>query len=278
MIRKSILLALVAAVAVFAAPALAIASEDAYGYVEITDAYGDGFTTNGSGTMHVILHNAEQTEAVITVTIKEGGRVLADRVAFTVPAGEQSYRADISLRISGIGAHELTVSCESQAAFLGDISELTATIEVTESIWSKWTTYVAIIIVAAIILIGAYLAMRGAPSKKADVTFTELERQKAAPKKEEPSPAPATERKRYKAEKAAEPPKKKDAPAPRKEEPAPPEKKAESFTELEKRKAEKAPEAPKKKDAPAPRKEEPAPKREKAADGGKIKYKSARRK
>ncbi|MCL1978916.1 MAG: hypothetical protein FWG60_01990 [Methanomassiliicoccaceae archaeon] len=228
--------------------------------------WGEGFSNTSDGTLFVSLKNTEYSDQEVKITVTEGSRELAKKTV-TIPA-QTTYTAELRFGIGGLGDHILTVTCEPADLFPGPggthYNSETVTVNVTESIWSKPTTYAALIVVAILIVIAFYLRMRNAPATKPDTTFTELDRQqKGSRAKAEDAPkTSATERKRYGG--PDEPPKetKKQPPAKPPEPPA--EKKATSFTELEKEKSAKKEAAPKKESS--------------SGEPKKLKYVSSRRK
>ncbi|MDR1404199.1 MAG: hypothetical protein LBJ20_01335 [Candidatus Methanoplasma sp.] len=259
--HKKTIIAL-AVIMIAAVPLSLAVSDDSDAEIKIGKIRGEGFTNSGDGTLFVVLGSTEPAEQKITVKVTEDGRELAT-VAVDVPA-ESEYTAELRFRLNGIGDHYLTVTCEPAGLFPtplgGDpFNYDTVVVNVTETIWSKPSTYAALIVVALLIAIAAYLRMRSAPAGKSDTTFTELEKQRKDISKtdsDEPSKASATERKRYRS--SDEPSR---TPA---KQTAPPAEKAVSFTDLEKQRDEKKGSAPKKESSS----EEPK----------KLKYISSRRK
>lgn len=237
--KKTLIVLAIAMMAMI--PVSIMMSDESDAGMEIRDAWGDGFSNNGDGTLFIVLKNTESSDTDITITVKEDGRELAKETV-TVPADTESYTAELRFRIDGLGSHDLTITCEPVNLFpippSGDpLNYWNVTVNVGESIWTKPSTYAAIIVVALLIVIAAYLRMRNAPATKPDTTFTELEKQKGGSTREAESKpkASATERRRYST--PSEPSKPPVAEAP----PAPPkEKKASSFTELDKEKKESA--------------------------------------
>jgi hypothetical protein len=269
------------------------ASEVAY-----NDVWGEGFTSNSDGTLfikfNVNLAKGDSREVTVVVT-ENGEEILKTEKEVT----SETTQIELRFRLSSVGDHELTVTCTPAYLFPtsggNTFNKETVTITVTESLWSKPTTYIAIIVVAVLIVIGFYMRMRNAPATKPDTTFTELERQQKESRGEVVEKKPktsATERRRYsggseskakeakptklpkeKPAKAAKPVEEKKPSKPVEEKkvakpveekkPSKPveEKKAASFTELEKQK----------KDA-APKKEQPS------GEPKKLKYVSSRRK
>lgn len=246
-------------------PAGMLMSDESDARVDFGDVWGSGFTTNGDGTLHVTLNSTEYIEIEMTITVTEGNRELKS-IEVTIPAATDEnptvkYVAEVSFRLDGEGTHQLRVTCEPSHYFTPSgqpINYYDVNVDVTVSIWSNTTTYIAIIVVALLIVIAVYLKIRSTPITKPKMTFTELERQKAVGKEEslaeKESRQTATERRRYRSEGKAEKP----AAAPTKNEEKPM-----TFTELEKQKGEK---------------KEPVKKTEPSTEPKKLKYVSSRRK
>lgn len=251
-------------------PASMMMSDESDAKVDFGDIWGSGFTTSGPGTLNVVLTSTEYDDIVgIDVIVTENG-VERGRTTVTVPAND-SITAEVRFSLDGAGTHYLRVTCEPPDTFppgpngqpINYIDGIS--VEVTVSIWSNTTTYLALIVVAILVVIAVYLRMRSAPVTKPKMTFTELEKQKAAERGEveEKPKASATERRRYGSSEQAinTPPKtaKPEAKAEQKVEAKPEESKPTSFTELDKQKKE----AAKKKSSDEPKK---------------LKYVSSRRK
>jgi hypothetical protein len=275
--KSKMIMALAFAILAIAPMSLVLISEQSEAYLTISDDIrGDGFSTSGDGTLHIPFSNNTGMDVTLTALIvKEGNNEVYRATNVIVPEGGGTV--DLHFKIGSKGDHNLTVVGEPNDAFYSPdgvsfVNSNTVTISVKESVLSKPSTYVAIAVVAILIVIAAYMYMRNAPTKKPDTTFTELEQQKRVSKGEVDSApkASATEKRRYDKASATEPPKeapkekasKKEAVKP---EPAPEEKKATTFTELEKEKSAKK-EASVKKDSSSS--EEPK----------KLKYVSSRRK
>ena len=240
-----------------------VMSDDSDAVIEYGNVWGEGFTNSGDGTLFVVLRSTEPTEQQITVIVTENGTELA-RTTVPVPA-DGEYTAELRFSLNGVGNHDLTVTGEPAVLFPtpqgGEpMNSDTVTVTVSETIWSKPSTYVALVVVALLIVIAVYLRMRSAPAAKPDTTFTELEKQQkevSKPDAEEKPKTAATERKRYGSSE--------DVPKPSGKQTAPPaEKKASSFTELEKEKGGKK--------ETSPKKESPS------GETKKLKYVSSRRK
>lgn len=181
-----------------------------------------GTITPDGGNIHVVLRSTESNAVSITVTVYKDGVQIGETVCM-VPANGTAT-ADVYIKAGGLGEHNITIKC-TPATYFGSINETTAVVIVTQSVWSNWTTYIAIIVVAILIVAAAALHMRSVPKVKADTTFTELE-QKKAPRSGETR---TTERRKYSDSKDAAPVKesKKEA-------------KKETFTEMaEKKESEK---------------------------------------
>ena len=248
--------------------------------IKFGELRGEGFTNSGEGTLFVPLESSEPYPVVMTVVVTDvtaGESKEVARAVVTVPAESPDYVAELRFRLDGLGDRTLKVTCTPDYYFAPgppgiETNTTEITVNVSESLWSKPTTYGAIAVIAILIAIAAFMRMRNAPATKPETTFTDLERQKkgSEPGAEDARKASATERRRY-----GDAPKASDKPqAP------PPEKKAATFTELDKqKKAEKAAtEEPKKAD-PAPKKTEPAPKKSAPKEEPKkLKYVSSRRK
>ncbi|MDR1954897.1 MAG: hypothetical protein LBP82_02965, partial [Candidatus Methanoplasma sp.] len=193
--------------------------------------WGNGFTNSSDGTLYVTLVSTEESPQNITITIKENGKEIFSKVEAVPP--QSTHTAELRFRLDGVGDHDLTVECTPAVFFPTTpggvpLNSETVVINVSESIWSKPSTYGAIIVVVVLILIAAFLKIRSEPATKPDVTFTELDRQQKEAKAEieEKPKASATEKRKYKGS---------DGPPPAAAKPPEPpeEKKAASFTELE---------------------------------------------
>jgi len=299
-------LIVLAVVVLAAVPISLLLSEtsDAQVSVDNSAIWGQGFTDRSDGTLFITLNRDESNDQTMTITITENNRQVASSTV-VVPASETGtmvpFVAQMNFRL-GAGTHDLTITLTAENPVFvlpsGPSTTYTtsAIVDSTQSVLSKPSTYAALAIVAILIVIGVYLYIRNAPTKKPETTFTELERQKRESKEEaeEAPKASATERRRYNKDtggdkpkeaaklaarqketaKPAEPPeeKKKKSAAP------PDEKKAASpFTDLEKQKQEKQ---EKKETPPANKKETAAPSKKESSseEPKKIKYVSSRRK
>jgi len=219
-----------------------IGSEESDAWVSIEDGIrGEGFSTNSGGTLIIPIANTEDTPVTLTrIIVKENGEEVHRAYNVVVPAGGGEVR--LSFTLHGAGEHLLTITGEPSSLFYPNTDKNTAVVKVTESVLSKPTTYIAIAVIAILIVIAFYMHLRNAPTKKPDTTFTELERQKRESREEEvvsTRKSSATEVKRY--DKASSEPQR------------PPEEKK-TFTELHKEKnagKEQKPQKEKEKKAPA---------------------------
>jgi hypothetical protein len=257
-----------AAIMMAVVPLSILAADGSDAVVDFDGVRGEGFTNRNDGTLYVNLKNSDYTDQIITaIIVKEDGReIYRSNIPVTVPANG-TVTAELHFRLGSVGVHTLIVTCEPANLFpvpSGGIplNFYQVDVTVTESIWSKPSTYGAIIVVALLIVIAAYMRIRNAPAGKPETTFTELEKQRSESREEaEVTPRlSATERKRYRgsgepskeAKKSSEPPAEKKKPFAKSSEPpaekkklfarssAPQdEKKATSFTELERQKTEK---------------------------------------
>ena len=264
--KKTIAVLAIAMMAFISLGAMTADDSDAYVTIE-NEIRAYDFTNNGSGTLEVLLRNGNGTDMSITITVTrvDNGAKLAEGT-FNVPGDaviNTEYTAKLQFKISDAGDHEVLVTCTPANLFLpvgGEhMNTQKMTITVTESIWSKWTTYAAVAVVVILILIAVFMKMRSVPATKPDTTFTELEKQRDKPDGKEPEAPKTTKRVRYEEPSTPAPAKKEAKPA--------------SFTELDKQK--KSPE-PVKEPVAEPRKE---PKKDSdSKPPEKLKYKSSRRK
>ncbi|MCL2295942.1 MAG: hypothetical protein FWC29_02530 [Methanomassiliicoccaceae archaeon] len=263
-------LIVLAVIMMIAVPVSILMSNESDARVSIDDdkIWGQGFTNSSDGTLYITFWSDEYNEQRITITVTtESGKKFTDDVVVPARVDDPiTYTAKMGFRLSSVGTHTLTVTCESEnPVFLtsggtSNIYSTTVDVNVTESMLSKPTTYIAIAVIAIMIVVAAFLYMRNAPAKKPDTTFTELDKQKKE-SREEVEEAPktsATERKRYRESDSR--PKETAKPS------VPPEeKKATPSTNPEKQKKEKKEAVPQKKETSS---EEPK----------KLKYVSSRRK
>lgn len=225
------------------------------------------FKNNGSGTIAIPLTSTETKDIPIelTATYKDSGKI-AGTTTITVPAATSDnptvkVTAYISFSIGSTGSYNIIISCNNPIFTGGDTNIL---INVSESIWTNWTTYLAIIIVVILIVIAVVYKMRTNPNMKPQTTFRQLEQYKNTGTMTEEQPknthSSSTEKKRYAApseKKTEEKPKTMETPA---KKPA-----KQSFSDLEKEQ----------------KKEKPAKEEKKKASSNepqKAKYISSRRK
>ena len=225
------------------------------------DAY-QGTVTPDGGYVHLVLKSTEPNPVTLSVDayITDSGKLIG--TAQCALSANGTATADIFVKAGGVGDHNVTLKCSPEGFFV--LKETSLLVHVTQSVWSNWTSWATIIIIAILIIIAVAYKMHSAPKAKADVTFTELEKQRKDAKGIS-EPSVTTERRKYgshKSEEKAPAPKK----APAKEATKEPPKEADSkkvFTEMEEQRKRAAPakEAPKKADEPE-----------------KLKYVSSRRK
>lgn len=256
------------ALAIFVLPfALSFASGASDAGVSIEGDVSQDTITPDGGNIRVVLKSTESSPVEITVEVvkTENGESVG-LAKCTVPANGTAT-ATVFVKVGGVGEHNVTVKCTPAGYFV--MNETSLLVHVTQSVWSNWTTYATIIIVAILIIAAAAYKMHSAPKIKADVTFTELEKQRKDAKGSS-EPTITTEKRKYGSHRSEskEAPKK-EAPkkAAAKEEPvneAPKKEEKKVFTEMEEQRK-----------AAAPKKEAP---KEESGEPKKLKYVSSRRK
>ena len=174
--------ALLAVVCVLPAADAAYFSGDMPDRIEIDD--------NDTATITFSIYSDSNFTTTITVT--EGGREIMTTER-DISVGTNTIQIQIS--DLSIGTHNLRVECTPAGEFDG-FNGFNVTVVVDQSLLSNWVTYVVIIIVVIVIAIFAYLKIRDTPKSKPQMTFEELEAQRKAE---------SSEKKRYVAEKKAEP-------------------------------------------------------------------------
>lgn len=205
---------------------------DAFIKIDEPNVTASGFTNNGDGTISVPLKSDEDKSVEIHLkAMHQDDTAVLKETTVVVPAGE-TVVAKLTFNISSVGEYIIVVECDHPEFFptIGGkvFNTVTVDVNVTESIWSKWTTYAAVALVVILIVIAVVMKMRSAPSTKPTTSFTELEKQRTEgieSKPVAPSQPVTTERRRYNAPAAVDKPK--DEPAP---------KKPTSFTELDREK------------------------------------------
>lgn len=215
-----------------------------------------GKITPDGGNIYVMLENQDNSEKNLTLTVtyvKDGTEITAGSKNITVPSKAMNYKATVYVNLGGVGEYNIKITA-TDIYFHDGANTTTFTATVTESIWSGWTPYAALGIVALLVVIAAFIHIRSKPRIKPDQSFTQIEQERRSGKSAG-TPGTSAERRRYSADKTGQPK------AVVKE----PEPKAASFTELEKEKAVAKKEAGKSEKKPG---KEP----------GELKYVSSRRK
>ncbi len=185
-------------------------------------------TSDSGGDIYIKLESTEDEDVDITITVTNSntGDTVGETTV-TIPANED-ITASVHVNFGSAGTYNAKITC-TPSTYFENVNYTTATITVTDSIWSNWTSYAAIIVVVLLVVIALVLHMRSAPKIKPDTTFTQLEEQQKEPaSKSGESAQHSTTRKKYKSSEASKP----SEEAPVKSEP----KKAQNFTELEKQK------------------------------------------
>ncbi|MDY0293387.1 MAG: hypothetical protein RBQ77_02290 [Candidatus Methanomethylophilaceae archaeon] len=161
-----------------------------------------GFDNMTAGTISVSYTNTGSDPVTVEfyATYTSGGDRLAEGT-ISIPAGE-TVEGTLTFLINSAGAHYITVFASatnpdgSEALFPhGDRTSLL--VDVGSSAWSQWTTYLAIVVVVLLIVIGVWLRMRNAPKVEADTTFTEMEEKKSMYRPEVPAQTKTTDKQKY---------------------------------------------------------------------------------
>ena len=172
------LMACTALVAVMSEDTDAADADIAIGSLKATD-----FKEKHDGTLSFGIANNSNQDVTITVNAMEGSSVLKSTV-IVMTASQKSTDGKLTFQL-GSGGHSIRVF--GSAVITGtdtpvDVSSPadTITIHVDKSIWSGWAPYVALVIVALIIVLMIYVWSRGRPAKKPAVTFSDLEEGKVS--------------------------------------------------------------------------------------------------
>lgn len=179
--NRYIIAALIAVV--MAMTAFSVVADDSSASTYLKDVTADGFMHDKTGTLHVTVNCNDSAGDVVTITVTENGNTLKSE-AFNVETSGLTT-CDLQFQLSQ-GTHDLTVTVVDE---LGNKTSSSITLDVTKSIWSNITTYLAIAALAIIVLVIAVVYMRSNPKNKPTTTFTELEREKNAASSTEPSKA-----------------------------------------------------------------------------------------
>ncbi|MBR4503753.1 MAG: hypothetical protein IKP20_02085 [Candidatus Methanomethylophilaceae archaeon] len=197
--------AAIAAIAVLALILVSAPASDAD--LSITGNGTGSFDTFSGGSIYFDVRNTAEA-CTIDVTVTENGKVIKEMKGVAIAEGlDEASTTRVNVNLSDYkteGTHRFTVKCVGPNGVDFTPSEYTTTVDVAKNVLSNWTTYVVIIVAVIAIAIIIFIKMREKPKKKMDMTFEQLEAEKAAKKaaKKAPSqPAPSTERKRYLSEK-----------------------------------------------------------------------------
>ena len=213
MINKKSILAIVL-IAMIAAPIISIYGADDADAATLDEclfmdtgtlSYG-GFDSRTAGNVSITIKNNTYVEATVDVyiTYQNSSEVISSVRGVVIPIDEENV-VNLNFMIDSQGDKDLTIWAESKtsdAKFFTGVEKSVVghnfTINVEQSIWSNWGTYIAIIIIIAIVGIAIFLKYRNAPKAEQTVTFTELEDQKRSKRAQGvSSKAPTVERKRY---------------------------------------------------------------------------------
>ncbi len=189
--RNKLAVVLLAVLTVFASAAIIAADSSDADTFNPNDISASGFIENKSGTLSIPMY----TEAPRTVIVRvvEEGRVLVDDKVFNDVEGNVTLKVSFVL---GVGTHNLDVTVK-----IGSDPAVPSQIQVTvaKDIWSSVGTYIALLIVAIVVIAIVFVYMRARPNNKPTTTFTQLEEEKkaatSAPK--ETKAAPKTEKIKY---------------------------------------------------------------------------------
>jgi preprotein translocase subunit SecG len=197
--------AAIAAIAVLALILVSAPASDAD--LSITGNGTGSFDTFSGGSIYFDVRNTAEA-CTIDVTVTENGKVIKEMKGVAIAEGlDEASTTRVNVNLSDYkteGTHRFTVKCVGPNGVDFTPSEYTTTVDVAKNVLSNWTTYVVIIVAVIAIAIIIFIKMREKPKKKMDMTFEQLEAERAAKKaaKKAPSqPAPSTERKRYLSEK-----------------------------------------------------------------------------
>lgn len=246
-----------------------ILSDNSEANITMGDISSSDFTTNKDGTITILMSNDEERVVSVNITASNPDTgAIYKTTKVDIPKDTKDYAAKISFNIDEVGQYNVKIVCESDADFQGDIYEKTTIVDVTESIWSNWVTYGAIIVVVILIAIAVALKLRSAPTVKPETTFTQIESERGSGDVLTNVPASSVERKKYR---SAEPESKPKETTPVKES-------KHSFTGLSKQKTEPAKESKPSFTELSKQQAEPKKKEEPGSEPKKLKYVSSRRK
>lgn len=165
-----------------------------------------GFDSRTAGNVSITIKNTTVVEATVNVyvTYQYSEHVLSSVEGIVIPIGGEE-KVDLEFMIDSQGTKDLSIWAESKTSNAKFYQSGTKdkvshnfSIDVKQSIWSNWGTYVAIIIIVAIVGIAIFIKYRNVPKAEETTTFTELEDLKKSRRgRSESSNAPTVERKRY---------------------------------------------------------------------------------
>ncbi len=192
------------ALATLALMMVPLATDDSSAAVEMDGniVVNGGFTDMGGGSITVTVFNDAAEETAVTVAVYDVGS--GNRMAvstFNVPAKDGTVNGkvskDIGFSYGNSGDKYVTVKLfhgtTAEGAPVDEQSGIM--IHVSHSIWKDTSTYILIIVAIAAVAIVLYVRSRGNPlakTKKEEVSFTELNRERRGRKR-----STSTDRKRY---------------------------------------------------------------------------------
>jgi len=209
MINKKSILAIVL-IAMIAIPVISICgaddidAADDHLFMDTSTLTFGGFDSRTAGNVNITIKNNTAADATVNVyvTNQNSERKISSVNDIVISTGEERA-VNLNFMIDSQGTKNLTIWAESSDAKFfngGDVEKIgyNFTINVEQSIWSNWGTYLAIIIIVLIVVIAVFLKYRNAPKAEQTTTFTELEDLKKSKRSQSASSkAPTVERKRY---------------------------------------------------------------------------------
>ncbi len=213
MIDKKSILAIVL-IAMIAVPVISIygtddadaATADKCLLMDVSTFSSGGFDSRTAGNVSITIRNTTDVEATVDVyvTYQYSDNKISLAEGIIIPK-DGSKEVELNFMIDSQGTKDLTLWAESQTEdakfFISgnkDKVSYNFSIDVKQSIWSNWGTYVAIILIVAIVGIAIFIKYRNVPKAEQTTTFTELEDLKRSRRSQSTSSkAPTVERKRY---------------------------------------------------------------------------------
>lgn len=200
--------AIVLALCICAVP---LASDDSDGYIWIDgDISVHGFDGSNSGTLDISITNHEDRTILVTITAVDDDGDICGNGEFEIQPiddGEEKITVcGLGVTADGTGNQTMTITVTpSDGTEIRGGAEKTVTFTVTGSVWDGIGPYIAIIIIALLVVIAVVLKMRSAPSEKPKTTFRDLEagNDKPTTSKKEEKKVKSTERKMYDGNKEA---------------------------------------------------------------------------